>query len=193
MRKAYGSARWPPASKAGRFRSPLRPTTCSFCCVTRSKTISSGATIGSPTSISFFASFRPEEWDWPLFQRLAREHQLDRWIRKALATLQTVTGRPPPSGALRDLGAAPLWRGVLQNREISLRGLPAYSWFDRKARSNGRKARGFVGDAIGPSLKPERAVALALEGQPLTAARIDAPSEVRVSRHDCLSRRLVVA
>ena len=62
---------------------------------------------------------------------------------------------------------------MLQDREIGLRGLPAYSWFDRKARSNGRKARGFAGDAIGPSLKPERAVALALEGQPLTAARTE--------------------
>ena len=117
----------------------------------------------------------PEEWDWRLFHRLARAHQLDRWIRKALATTQMVTGRPLPSGAFRLLGAAPTWRGVLQNREIGLRGLPAFSWFDRKARSNGRKARGFVSDAIGPSLEPERAVALALEGQPLTAARSDRP------------------
>jgi hypothetical protein len=64
---------------------------------------------------------------------------------------------------------------VLQNREIGLRGLPASSSFDLKARSNGRKARGFAGDVIGPSLKPERAVALALEGQPLTAARTEHP------------------
>ena len=117
----------------------------------------------------------PEEWDWRLFHRLAREHQLDRWIRKALATMQAVTGRPPPPGAFTLLGAAPTWRGVLQNREIGLRGLPASSSFDLKARSNGRKARGFAGDVIGPSLKPERAVALALEGQPLTAARTEHP------------------
>jgi hypothetical protein len=117
----------------------------------------------------------PEEWDWALFHRLAREHQLDRWIRKALATMQAVTGRPPPSGAFTLLGAAPTWRGVLQNREIGLRGLPASSSFDLKARSNGRKARGFASDVIGPSLEPERAVALALEGQPLTAARTELP------------------
>jgi hypothetical protein len=72
-------------------------------------------------------------------------------------------------------GAAPTWRGVLQNREIALRGLPTLSWFDRKARSNGRKARGFVSDAIGPPLEPERAVTLALEGQPLTVAGTDRP------------------
>ena len=117
----------------------------------------------------------PEEWDWRLFHRLAREHQLDRWIRKALATMQAVTGRPPPPGAFTLLGAAPTWRGVLQNREIGLRGLPASSSFDLKARSNGRKARGFASDVIGRSLKPERAVALALEGQPLTAARTEHP------------------
>jgi hypothetical protein len=115
----------------------------------------------------------PEEWDWRLFHRLARDHQFDCWIRKALATMRAVTGRPPPPGALRLLGAAPKWRNVLQNREIGLRGLPALSSFDRKARSNGRKARGFASDAMGPSLKPERAVALALKGQPLTAAGID--------------------
>jgi Uncharacterised nucleotidyltransferase len=117
----------------------------------------------------------PEEWDWRLFHRLACDHQLDRWIRKALATTQTVTGRPPPSGAFRLLGAAPTWRGVLQNREIGLRGFPASSSLDLKARSNGRKARGFVSDAIGPSLDPERAVALALEGQPLAVARTEHP------------------
>jgi hypothetical protein len=117
----------------------------------------------------------PGEWDWRLFHRLAREHQLDRWIRKALATMQAVTGRPPPPGAFRLLAAAPTWRGVLQNREIGLRGLPASSSFDRKARANGRKARGFVSDAIDSALEPERAVALALEGQPLTAARTERP------------------
>jgi Uncharacterised nucleotidyltransferase len=122
-----------------------------------------------------FRCVPPAEWDWRLFHRLACDHQLDRWIRKALATVQTVTGRPPPSGAFRLLGAAPTWRGLLQNREIGLRGLPASSSFDLKARSNGRKARGFVSDAIGPSLEPERAVALALEGQPLTAARTEHP------------------
>ena len=115
----------------------------------------------------------PEEWDWRLFHRLAQEHQLDRWMRKALATTQAITGRPPPSGAFTLLGAAPTWRGLLQNREIGLRGLPARSPFDRKARSNGRKARGFADRAIDRTLKPERAVALALEGQPLTAAGID--------------------
>ena len=112
----------------------------------------------------------PEEWDWRLFHRLAGEHQLDRWIRRALATVETITGRAPPPGAFRFLGSAPTWRGVLQNREIALRGLPAYSRLDRKARSSGRSARGFAGDAIGPSLEPRRAVALALEGQPLTPA-----------------------
>src|SRR5271154_1630332 len=117
---------------------------------------------------------QPEEWDWRLFHRLARAHQIDRWIRKALATMQTVTGRPPPSGAFRLLGAAPTWRGVLENREIGLRGLPASSSFDLKARSNGRKARGFSGE-IDPSLEPKRAVALALEGQPLTPARTERP------------------
>jgi Uncharacterised nucleotidyltransferase len=114
-----------------------------------------------------------EEWDWRLFHRLAKAHQLDCWIRKALSTTQAITGRPSPSGAFRL--AAPTWRGMLQNREIGLRGLPASSSFDRKARSNGRKARGFVGDAIDASLGPERAVALALEGQPLTPAKIDRP------------------
>jgi hypothetical protein len=64
---------------------------------------------------------------------------------------------------------------VLQNREIGLRGLSVSLSFDLKARSNGRKARGFASDGIGPSLKPERAVALALEGQPLTAARTEHP------------------
>jgi Uncharacterised nucleotidyltransferase len=116
----------------------------------------------------------PEEWDWRLFHRLVRRHQLDCWIRKALATVQAVTGRLAPSDALLP-GAAPTWRRVLQNREIALRGLPALSWFDLKARSNGRKARGFVSDAIGPSLEPERAVALALKGQPLTAAGTERP------------------
>ena len=115
----------------------------------------------------------PEEWDWRLFHRLAQEHQIDRWMRKALATTQAITGRPPPSGAFTLLGAAPTWRRLLQNREIGLRGLPARSPFDRKARSNGRKARGFADQAIDRTLKPERAVALALEGQPLTAAGID--------------------
>jgi Uncharacterised nucleotidyltransferase len=117
----------------------------------------------------------PEEWDWPLFHWLAGEHELDRWMRKALATAEMVTGRPPPPGAFRLLGAAPTWRGALQNREIGRRGLPASSSFDRKARSNGRRARGFAGDAIGPSLEPERAVALALKGQPLTPARMANP------------------
>ncbi len=115
----------------------------------------------------------PEEWNWRLFHRLAQEHELDRWIRKAFATTQAITGRPLPSGAFRLLGAAPTWRGVLQNREIRLRGLPASSPFDRKARSNGRKARGLAGDAIDRSLAPERAVALALAGQPLTTAATD--------------------
>jgi len=115
----------------------------------------------------------PEEWDWRLFHRLARAHQLDRWIRKALAAVQTVTGRPPPFGAFRLSRAAPTWRGALQNREIGLRGFPALSVFDRKARSNGRKARGFLNDVIGPQLEPKRAVALALEGQPLAAPGAD--------------------
>src|SRR6202044_3573623 len=110
-----------------------------------------------------FRLVSPEEWDWRLFHRLAQEHEVDRWIRKAFATTQAITGRPLPSGAFRLLGAAPTWRGVLQNREIRLRGLPASSSFDLKARSNGRKARGFASDVIGRSLKPERAVALALE------------------------------
>ncbi len=118
-----------------------------------------------------FQLIAPEEWDWPLFHRLARAHQLDRWIGKGLATIETVTGRPPPPGAL--LKAAPTWRGVLQNREIRQRGLPSSSWLDLKARSNGRKARGFAGDAIDGALKPERAVALALESQPLTSAGTD--------------------
>ena len=122
-----------------------------------------------------FRLIPPGEWDWRLFHRLARAHQLDRWIRKALATTQAITGRPAPSGAFRLLGAAPTWHGVLQNREISLRGLPASSWLDLKARSTGRKARGFVSDAIGPFLEPEHAVALALEGQPLTAATTERP------------------
>jgi hypothetical protein len=115
----------------------------------------------------------PEEWDWRLFHRLAHEHQLDHWMRKALATTQAITGRPPPSGAFRFLGAAPAWRGLLQNREIALRGFSASSPFDRIARANGRKARGFVRDAIDRTLKPERAVAIALEGQPLTPPGTD--------------------
>jgi hypothetical protein len=115
----------------------------------------------------------PEEWDWRLFHRLAHQHQLDHWMRKALATTQAITGRPPPPGAFKFLGAAPTWRGLLQNREIRLRGLPASSSFDRKARANGRKARGFLRDAIGRTLKPERAVALALEGQPLSPPGTD--------------------
>jgi hypothetical protein len=115
----------------------------------------------------------PEDWDWPLFHRLAQEHQLDRWMRKALATTQAITGRPPPLGAFKHLGATPTWRGMLQNREIALRGLPASSSFDRIARANGRKARGFAGDAIDRTLKPERAVALALAGQPLTPPGTD--------------------
>ncbi len=114
-----------------------------------------------------------EEWDWRLFHRLAHEHQLDHWMRKALATMQAITGRPPPSGAFKFLGAAPTWRGLLQNREIGLRGLPASSSFDRIARANGRKARGFVHDVIDRTLKPERAVALALQGQPLTPPGTD--------------------
>ncbi len=69
----------------------------------------------------------------------------------------------------------PTWRGMFQNREIGRRGLSVSSSFDRKARSNGRKARGFASDAIAPSLGPERAVALALKGQPLTAARTEHP------------------
>ncbi|HEX9169891.1 MAG TPA: nucleotidyltransferase family protein [Roseiarcus sp.] len=115
----------------------------------------------------------PEEWDWRLFHRLVQAHELDRWARKALATVQTVTGRPPPPGVFKFRGAAPTWRGLLQNREIRLRGLPSSSSFDRKARANGRKARGFASHAIDRTLKPERAVALALEGQPLTSPGTD--------------------
>ena len=114
-----------------------------------------------------------EEWDWRLFHRLAHEHQLDHWMRRALATTQAITGRPPPPGAFKFLGAAPTWRGLLQNREIGLRGLPASSSFDRIARANGRKARGFARDAIDRALKPERAVALALQGQRLTPPGTD--------------------
>ena len=115
-----------------------------------------------------------EEWDWRLFHRLAHEHQLDHWMRKALATTQAITGRPPPPGAFKLLGAAPTWRGLLQNREIGLRGLPASLVVrSHSARSNGRKARGFARDAIDRALKPERAVALALQGQRLTPAGTD--------------------
>ncbi len=114
----------------------------------------------------------PEEWDWRLFHRLAEAHQLDRWVRMALATTQAITGRPPPGGS-RFHRAAPTWRAVLQDREIRSRGFPASSWFDRKARSNGRKARGFPGNAIDRTLEPARAVALALEGQALTGAGTD--------------------
>lgn len=117
----------------------------------------------------------PEEWDWRLFHRLARAYELDSWVRRALRTVEAVAGRPAPAGALKPLGAAPSWRRALQNHEIGLRGLPAISWLDLKARSNGRRARGFVSDAIGPSLPPERAVALALESQPLNAAKTDRP------------------
>jgi hypothetical protein len=115
----------------------------------------------------------PEEWDWRMFHRLAQEYELDCWMRKALATTQAITGRRLPPGASSPLRAKPIWRYVLQNREIALRGLPASSWFDRRARANGRKARGFMRDAIDRTLEPERAVALALEGQPLTPPGTD--------------------
>ena len=114
-----------------------------------------------------------DEWDWRLFHRLAHKHQLDRWTRKAFATTQAITGRSPPLGAFQFLGAAPTWRRLLQNREIALRGLPEASSFDRIARANGRKARGFLRDPIDRTLEPGRAVALALRGQPLTPLGTD--------------------
>ena len=134
----------------------------------------------------------PEEWDWRLFHRLAREHQLDRWIRKALATMQAVTGRPPPSGAFTLLGAAPTWRGVLQNREIGLRGLPASSCL-RPQGAFERPQGARLCRASDRSLSQARARRRARARGPASdRGQNRAPAEVRVSRHNRLSRRLVV-
>ena len=179
--KEYGSARWPPPSKVGRSRSPLRPTTCSFCCVTRPTTISSGAAIGSPTSkISFPPRPAGGVGSAALFigSRVSTSSIVDS---KAFATMQAVTGRPRRRAPSRFWGPrADVARRVARIWEIGLRALRHPRPFDLKARSNGRKARGFAGDVIGRSLKPERAVALALEGQPLTAARTEHPRRFAV-------------
>ena len=106
----------------------------------------------------------PEEWDWRLFHRLAQEHQIDRWMRKALATTQAITGDPRPRAPSRFWGPRRRGEDCCRIARLPCAASRRRSPFDRKARSNGRKARGFAdkrstarSNPSAPSSSPSRA------------------------------------